>query len=71
MLDGGAEVSAKPAKPFHHPEATGAFWTFNDHVPGPFIRARVGDTLEVHVTSRDDSGMPHNVDFHAVLPAPP
>ena len=42
------------------------FWTFNDHVPGPFIRARVGDTLEVHVTSSDDSGMPHNVDFHAV-----
>ena len=42
------------------------FWTFNDHVPGPFIRARVGDTLEVHVTNSDESGMPHNVDFHAV-----
>jgi len=42
------------------------FWTFNGHVPGPFIRARVGDTLEVHVTNSDKSGMPHNVDFHAV-----
>ncbi len=42
------------------------FWTFNGHVPGPFIRARVGDTLEVHITNSDDSGMPHNVDFHAV-----
>ena len=42
------------------------FWTFNGHVPGPFIRARVGDTLEVHVTNSDASGMPHNVDFHAV-----
>lgn len=42
------------------------FWTFNDHVPGPFIRTRVGDTLEVHVTNSDESGMPHNVDFHAV-----
>ncbi len=42
------------------------FWTFNDHVPGPFIRARVGDTLEVHVTNSDASGMPHNVDLHAV-----
>ena len=42
------------------------FWTFNGHVPGPFIRARVGDTLEVHVTNSDESGMPHNVDFHAV-----
>ena len=43
-----------------------AFWTFNDHVPGPFIRARVGDTLEVHMTNSDGSGMPHNVDLHAV-----
>ncbi len=42
------------------------FWTFNDHVPGPFIRARVGDMLEIHVTNSDASGMPHNVDFHAV-----
>ncbi|MBI3996987.1 MAG: nitrite reductase, copper-containing [Candidatus Omnitrophica bacterium] len=42
------------------------FWTFNDHVPGPFIRARVGDTLEIHMTNSDASGMPHNVDFHAV-----
>ena len=42
------------------------FWTFNGRVPGPFIRVRVGDTLEVHVTNSDESGMPHNVDFHAV-----
>ncbi len=42
------------------------FWTFNDRVPGPFIRARVGDTLELHMTNSDPSGMPHNVDFHAV-----
>lgn len=42
------------------------FWTFNGHVPGPFIRTRVGDTLEVHATNSDDSGMPHNVDLHAV-----
>ena len=42
------------------------FWTFNDHVPGPMIRARVGDTLEIHHKSTDASGMPHNVDLHAV-----
>jgi copper-containing nitrite reductase len=41
------------------------FWTFNDHVPGPFVRARVGDWLEVHISNTDTSGMPHNVDFHA------
>ena len=42
------------------------FWGFDGHVPGPFIRARVGDTLEVHLTNSDSSGMPHNIDFHAV-----
>ena len=42
------------------------FWAFNGHVPGPFIRARVGDILEVHATNSDTSGMPHNIDFHAV-----
>ncbi len=42
------------------------FWTFNAHVPGPFIRTRVGDTLEIHFTNHDTNGMPHNIDFHAV-----
>lgn len=42
------------------------FWTFNDHVPGPFIRARVGDWLQVRISNTDTSGMPHNLDFHAV-----
>lgn len=41
------------------------FWTFNDHVPGPFIRVRQDDWLEVHISNTDTSGMPHNVDFHA------
>ncbi len=41
------------------------FWTFNGHVPGPFIRTRVGDWLEVHISNTDTSGLPHNVDFHA------
>jgi len=42
------------------------FWTFNGRVPGPFIRARVGDVLEVNLTNEDSSGMEHNLDFHAV-----
>jgi len=42
------------------------YWTFNGEVPGPFIRTRVGDTLEIHHTNVDASGMPHNIDFHAV-----
>ena len=42
-------------------------WTFNGDVPGPFIRAREGDTLKIGITNSDPSGMPHNVDFHAVI----
>ncbi|MCB9771547.1 MAG: multicopper oxidase domain-containing protein [Candidatus Omnitrophica bacterium] len=42
------------------------YWTFNEGVPGPFIRVREGDTIEVHHTSSDEMGMPHNIDFHAV-----
>jgi nitrite reductase (NO-forming) len=42
------------------------YWTFNQKVPGPFIRVRVGDTVEVRLKNHDDSIMMHNVDFHAV-----
>jgi nitrite reductase (NO-forming) len=43
------------------------FWTFNGKVPGPFIRARVGDTLEVHLKNDANSVMIHSVDFHAAI----
>ncbi len=59
-LEGGMDVMAIDSSHQY------TYWTFNGHVPGPFIRVRQGDTLEVHVTSRDASGMPHNVDLHAV-----
>jgi nitrite reductase (NO-forming) len=42
------------------------YWTFDGKVPGPFVRVRVGDTVEVHLKNADDSAMMHNVDFHAV-----
>lgn len=42
------------------------YWTFNGKVPGPFLRVRVGDTVEVHLKNRADSLMAHSVDFHAV-----
>lgn len=41
------------------------FWTFNNTVPGPLVRARVGDTVEVHLRNHANSSMLHNVDFHA------
>ncbi len=42
------------------------FWTFNGTVPGPFVRARVGDTIDVAFSNAEDSTMFHSVDFHAV-----
>ncbi len=42
------------------------YWTFDGKVPGPFVRVRVGDTVEVHLKNADDSVLMHNVDFHAV-----
>ena len=41
------------------------FWTFNGKVPGPFIRVRVGDTVDVTLRNPADSSMAHSVDFHA------
>src|SRR6185312_12498029 len=32
------------------------FWTFNGHVPGPFIRVRAGDWLQVRISNTDTSG---------------
>lgn len=46
--------------------ATFHYWTFNGKVPGPFIRVRVGDVVQVHLTNDASSMMMHNVDFHAV-----
>ena len=46
--------------------ATYRYWTFNRKVPGPFVRVRVGDTVEVRLKNDADSMMMHNVDFHAV-----
>ena len=41
------------------------YWTFNGSVPGPFLRVRVGDTVEVTMKNDIDAAMIHSVDFHA------
>jgi nitrite reductase (NO-forming) len=46
-------------------ETTYSYWTFNGKVPGPFIRVRVGDTIDIHLKNSADSAMIHSVDFHA------
>ncbi len=43
------------------------FWTFNGSVPGPMIRVRQGDTVELHLQNDPLSHMAHNIDLHAVM----
>ncbi len=42
------------------------FWTFGGSVPGPMVRVRKGDTVELHLMNHPDNAMPHNIDLHAV-----
>lgn len=42
------------------------YWTFNGTVPGPMIRVREGDTMDLTITNDLTSVAPHNIDFHAV-----
>ncbi|HJV59334.1 MAG TPA: multicopper oxidase domain-containing protein [Albitalea sp.] len=55
-------------------------WTFGDQVPGPAVRARVGDRIKFTMTNRSDEQMPgvrmtmapmmHSMDFHSAMVAP-
>ena len=42
------------------------FWTFGGSTPGPMIRVRRGDLVELHLMNHPDNTMPHNIDLHAV-----
>ncbi|MBM3946792.1 MAG: nitrite reductase, copper-containing [SAR202 cluster bacterium] len=42
------------------------FWTFNGTVPGPMLRIRQGDTVDLSLTNSPDSRAAHNIDLHAV-----
>ncbi|HLJ78836.1 MAG TPA: copper-containing nitrite reductase [Acidobacteriaceae bacterium] len=43
------------------------YWTFNGKVPGPFIRVRQGDTVEVTLQNDKNDMMVHSIDLHAAL----
>ena len=55
-------------------------WTFGDQVPGPTVRARVGDKIRFAMTNRSDEAVPgvrmtaapmmHSMDFHAAMVSP-
>lgn len=41
------------------------YLTFNGQVPGPMVRVRQGDTINLTFKNASENDMPHNVDFHA------
>src|SRR5262245_51801113 len=55
-------------------------WTLGDQVPGPTVRARVGDRIRFSMSNRTDAAMPgmiqigapmmHSMDFHAAMGSP-
>lgn len=42
------------------------YWTYNGQVPGPMLRVKEGDTVEVTLMNDPSSLHDHNVDLHAV-----
>ena len=45
---------------------TYTFWTFGGTVPGPMLRVRQGDQVELTLTNNASSAVQHNIDLHAV-----
>ena len=43
------------------------YWTYNGTVPGPMIRVRQGDTVELTLHNAADSPVSHSIDSHGVL----
>ena len=48
------------------PGVTFDYLTFGGQVPGPMVRVRQGDTVNLSMENPDGNQLPHNVDFHAV-----
>jgi len=42
------------------------FWTFDGTVPGPFIRVRVGDVVQIRLKNAVSSLNAHSIDLHSV-----
>ena len=42
------------------------YWTFDGTVPGPMIRVREGDIVELTLKNPPESSQAHNIDLHAV-----
>ncbi|HSI54274.1 MAG TPA: copper-containing nitrite reductase, partial [Ramlibacter sp.] len=45
---------------------TFTYWTFAKKVPGPMLRVKAGDTVEIALTNNKNSKAVHSIDLHAV-----
>lgn len=45
---------------------TFTYWTFDKKVPGPMLRVKQGDTVELTLSNAKSSKMIHSIDLHAV-----
>jgi nitrite reductase (NO-forming) len=59
-------LTTKEVKGYLDDGTTYTYWTFDGSVPGPMLRARVGDTVELHIKNDASSTMAHSIDLHAV-----
>ncbi|MCU0495919.1 MAG: copper-containing nitrite reductase [Anaerolineae bacterium] len=46
--------------------STYRYMTFDGQVPGPMLRVREGDTVEIYLANQSDSQLPHSIDLHSV-----
>jgi nitrite reductase (NO-forming) len=45
---------------------TFTYWTFAKKVPGPMLRVKEGDTVQIDLSNNKDSKAVHSIDLHAV-----
>ncbi|MBL7045713.1 MAG: nitrite reductase, copper-containing [Parcubacteria group bacterium] len=48
------------------PDVTFNYWTFGGQVPGPFLRVREGNTVELTLKNPETNIHQHSIDLHAV-----
>jgi nitrite reductase (NO-forming) len=61
------ELEARPQTALIADGVAFKFWTYNGTVPGPMIRVRQGDNVELTLKNSTDSPVSHSIDSHGVI----
>ncbi len=59
-------LEAKEVSALLNDEMEYAYWTFDGTVPGPMLRVKEGDRVNLHLSNNAKSKNPHSIDLHAV-----